>query len=413
MDRTDLDQHQCGTPNRSTGSDTLDDHPGRTSSHTIGPARQFAAIVALSLGIAMLVAAEFLPASVLPIIAGDLQVSTGMAGLTVASTALAGALTAPTISSVIGRTNRRTVLLVLLGLAIVANLLVAIAPHFMVLLLGRLVLGVAIAGYWSLAFGVGVQVAPGRPALVSTALATGTSVATIVAVPLASLLGDVAGWRTVFWIATGLTVLTTAVLAAVLPGVRAQPGAGLTMMRLALRRRRLMVGVLFVGLVAFANFLAYPYIRVLIERVSPGATAALLLAWGIGGLLGNFAAGYLSRWLRMAVTIGPVLLMGSLAVLSTTSSPVLLAVAVIGWGIGFNFVPVTTQLWVSTVEPARAEAAVALQVTAFQTAITIGSALGGLLLDRVGLGTALLVGAVAAALAAIGFASLRVRPATS
>ena len=139
------------------------------------------AITALALagGTAVLVGSEFVPAGVLPLLAHDLHVSEGRAGLAVAATALAGAVTAPTIASALPRVDRRRVLLGLMVLALISNALVAVAPTLGVLLVGRVLLGVAVAGYWTFTFGVGLAVT-GRPALVSTAMSLGTSVATIV-----------------------------------------------------------------------------------------------------------------------------------------------------------------------------------------------------------------------------------------
>lgn len=371
------------------------------------------AITALALGITMLVASEFLPASVLPLIAAEVGVSDGTAGLAVAATALAGALTAPSLASLVPRTDRRTVLVVLLGVGMAANILVALAPSFPVLLLGRLTLGVAIAGYWSLAFGAGVHVLPSRAALVSTALATGTSVATIVAMPLAAVVGSALGWRQVFWAAAGVGALATLTLAATLPSVPAHPSAGFAMMRRALGHRRLMMGILCVGLAAFANFTAYPYIRLAIEAVDPGAMAWLLLLWGAGGLVGNFLAGAISRRLRFAVSLGPFVLAVSLLLASQSGTTASLTVASLAWGLGFNLVPVTTQLWVTTVEPDDAEAAVSLQVTAFQAAITLGAIVGGVLLDHSGLAAVFLTAAAAAVLAGVGFALLPAQPAVA
>jgi len=78
------------------------------------------------------------------------------------------------------------------------------------------------------------------------------------------------------------------------------------------------------------------------------------------------------------------------------------------WGFGFNMVPVATQLWVTRVEPERAESAMSLQVTAFQVAITLGAVTGGALVDARGVGTALVAGTVLATAGAVGFGLLRV-----
>ncbi|WP_344449726.1 MFS transporter [Actinocorallia aurantiaca] len=365
-------------------------------------------LVALAAGIGALVASEFLPASVLPALAADVGVSEGVAGLAVAATAVAGAVTAPSIAVLLPRTDRRTVLVALLGAAVVANLAVAAAPGFAVLLLGRLVLGIAIAGYWSFAFGAGTHAVPGRDNMVSTSIALGVTIATIAGVPLASLVGDEVGWRAVFVGAAVLSAVSALAVAATLPSVPAHPAAGFTMLRQALANRRLMAGVLGVVLVAFGNFAAYPYIRVVIDEVAPGSTTWLLLAWGAGGLVGNLAAGWFAGRLRAVVAAAPLLLgAGLLLAVTATTLPVLSA-AIVLWGLAFNMVPVATQLWVTRVEPERAESALSLQVTAFQVAITLGSASGGVLLDAYGVTSALLLGAASAVVAGLGFAMLRV-----
>lgn len=367
----------------------------------------WAPVVALAAGIAMLVASEFLPAGVLPALAADVGVSEGVAGLAVAATAIAGAVTAPSIAVVLPRADRRTVLVGLLLVGAAANLTVATAPNFAVLLAGRLLLGVAIAGYWSFAFGAGLYAVGGRDRAVSSAIAFGVSVATVVGVPVGAVVGDVVGWRAAFGGAAVLGLLAAAGLARALPSVPAHPSAGIRMLRQALGHRRLMAGIGCVVLVAFGNFAAYPYIRVATEELDPGSTTWLLLAWGVGGVAGTLVAGAVAVRLRLLAGLAPTLLGVSL-LLATAGSLPLLTVAVVLWGFAFNMVPVATQLWVTRVEPERVESAMSLQVTAFQVAITIGSAAGGALLDAYGVGVPFVVGAAAALAAGLGFALLRI-----
>ncbi|HWD83894.1 MAG TPA: MFS transporter [Kribbella sp.] len=364
-------------------------------------------LVALDLGICLLVASEFLPASVLPRMAADLGVSEGTAGLAVAATAIAGAVTAPSIAMVLPKADRRLVLVGLLLVAVVSDLAVALAPGFAVVLLSRLILGVAIAGYWSFAFVAGVHALPGRERLVSTSLAVGVSVATIVAVPLASIGADTAGWRVVFGVAAGFTLVSLVFLALVFPPVPAHPAAGLVMMRRALRNPLLIAGLVMIVLAALGNFVAYPYIRLAIMRVAPGDSAWLLFAWGLGGLLGNLAAGVLATRLRLASAVAPLLLSLGLAVTGYAVGVPILATGVIVWGLAFSMVPVVTQLWVATAEREHTESAMSLQVTAFQAAITVGSAVGGAFVDGHGVAATLTLGAVCTVLSGIGFAVLR------
>ncbi|MFI6426200.1 MFS transporter [Promicromonospora sp. NPDC050880] len=388
-----------GTPGTATA-------PGRPGTRPGLPT--WTPVAALSFGIAMVVLSEFLPASVLPALAADVGVSEGRAGLAVAATAIAGAFTAPSIAVLLPRTDRRTVLVSLLVAAALSNVAVALAPSFAVLLAGRLLLGVALAGYWSFAFGAGTHAVPGKDHVVSSALAFGTSIATVVGVPLASVVGDAVGWRATFAGSAVLTGLGAVALGLTLPSVPPHPGAGLRMLREAVRNGRLMAGIACVVLVALGNFAAYPYIRIAIERVDAGATTWMLLAWGLGGVAGTVLAGFLARWLRPLAALAPVALSASLLLTAAATSVPVLTVAVVLWGLSMSMMPVITQLWVTRVEPERAESAMSLQVTAFQVAITAGSSLGGALLDGHGVQSLLLVGAGAAVAAGLGWAVLRV-----
>ncbi|MFD2797005.1 MFS transporter [Promicromonospora vindobonensis] len=392
-----------------TQSATVPAQPSPPSPDLSAPRRAtWAPVAALSSGIAILVASEFLPASVLPGLAADIGVSEGTAGLAVAATAIAGAFTAPSIAVLLPRADRRTVMLGLLAAAAVSNLAVAVAPSFAVLLVGRLLLGIAIAGYWSFAFGVGTHAVPGRDRLVSSAISFGVSIATVLGVPVGSIVGDAVGWRAAFGGAAVLCAISAVAFAAAIPSVPAHPTAGLRMLKEALRNTRLMAGIGCVVLVAFGNFAAYPYIRLAIDRIDPGATTWMLLAWGAGAVTGTIVAGLLARRLRPLAAAAPIALGVALVLTANASSVPVLTVAVVLWGFAFNMIPVIVQLWGARVEPQRTESAMSLSVTAFQVAITVGSALGGLLLDGYGVRPLLLVGAGAAVAAGLGWAFLRI-----
>ena len=390
-----------------TTAPTTEKDPGADDTEDVLRVPRSRAVLALATGTAVLVSSEFLPAGVLPSLAADLGVSEGTAGLAVAATAVAGALTAPSIAVVLPRADRRTVLVGLMLAAAVSNFAVALAPSFALLLVSRLVLGVAIAGFWSFAFGAGTTAAPGRDHVVATSLALGVTVATIVGVPLGSVVGDAVGWRWVFAGAAVLALLSAATVARTLPPVPASPGAGLVALRQALANRHLMLGVGAVVLVAFGNFAADPFIRLAIEDVDAGATTALLVLWGLGGLAGNVVAGRYAARLRVVAALAPLLLAAGLAATALASDLVVLALAIALWGFAMNMVPVATQLWATRVEPDRAESALSLQVTAFQVAITAGAASGGALVDARGVVAALVLGSAAAALAGLVFAALR------
>jgi predicted MFS family arabinose efflux permease len=112
------------------------------------------------LGTFSLVASEFLPASLLTRMARDLHVSEGAAGQAVTATAIMAGIAALTAPVLTRRFDRRAVLGVFAMLLIVSNAIVNLAPSLTMLLLGRLLLGVALGGFWSLAASVVSRLVP-------------------------------------------------------------------------------------------------------------------------------------------------------------------------------------------------------------------------------------------------------------
>lgn len=108
------------------------------------------AVASMSLGVFGLVGAEFLPASLLTPMAAELGVTEGMAGQAVTITAAVALLTSLCITTVVRSFDRRRILLAFSFLLILSNLLVAAAPNLPLLLAGRILLGVALGGFWTL-----------------------------------------------------------------------------------------------------------------------------------------------------------------------------------------------------------------------------------------------------------------------
>ena len=166
------------------------------------------AVFSMSLGVFALVTAEFLPASLLTPLAEGLQISKGAAGQAVTATALVALITSLFISAATRGIDRRWVLMGLSVLLVISNLIVAGAPGLVTLLIGRILMGIALGGFWTLSVATVMRLVPEQA--IPRALAImfmGVSAATVFAVPVGSYLGEMIGWRGVFIAATGLALL--------------------------------------------------------------------------------------------------------------------------------------------------------------------------------------------------------------
>ncbi|AWB94079.1 MFS transporter [Aeromicrobium chenweiae] len=356
---------------------------------------------------------EFLPASLLPRIAEDLDVSEGAAGQSVTVTAIAGAVSALLIAVVLPRADRRRVMLGLTVLAIMSDLLVALAPDLVVLLGARVLLGIALGGFWAMAAAMAAQLVPAdRIGRALTVINAGVSVAAVVAVPLGAWLGDVWGWRGVFLLGAGIALLALVVQAATLPSVAAPVTGGLRVLASTLRSRTVVIGLVAVLLIFGGHFGGYTYIRPATESmtdIDAGGLAALLLVFGVASVVGTMLSGPLAdRALRVTVFLFPAAAaLGMLVMVGTSGSTVGLYVAAVLWGFGFGGVPTAVLSWGARTEPDRLEQIGGLIVTVCNIAIAVGAVVGGLLVDRSADSSPLLVGGIAVASGAVVIASLR------
>lgn len=351
---------------------------------------RWTAIISLTLGVFSLVTAEFLPASLLTGIASDLVISAGTAGQTVTATALVGAIAAPSIPLLTRRFDRKHVMLALTLLLLVSNIMAATATNLTVLLGARVLLGVALGGFWSMAAALAMRLVPAVLfARAMSLILTGVSVATVCAAPIGAWIGELWGWRSAFTAAGIVSVIAFFAQLFTLPALPPRDKPNLRVLGELLSRPGVRVALLAVLLVISGHFAGFTYVRPLMEEVahlSVGGISAVLLGYGIGGFFGNLAGGLVAeRSERRAVVTGGGLIVAlAVSLLLAGQWPLVTGLAIVLWGFAFGFFPVGFQTWIVRVAPDHAEGAGGLLVAAFQIAIAAGAIGGGLLVDQIG-----------------------------
>ncbi|MBE7209987.1 MAG: MFS transporter [Gluconacetobacter diazotrophicus] len=366
----------------------------------------WAAVLSMTLGVFGLVTAEFLPASLLTPMAQTLGVSAGLAGQAVTVTAVM-AFPAGLLAASLTRTlDRRFVLMGFSVLLVASNLLVATADGLPVLLLARVLLGVALGGFWSMATAIAMRLVPA--ALVPRALSilfSGVSAATVVAAPLGSWLGSVYGWRSAFELAAAIGLVSLLFQVAALPRLPPTGTARLRTLGEVLRRPGIGIGMGCTVLVFGGHFMLFTYVRPYLELVAGFGFEQLsltLLVFGVFNFAGTFAAGLiLERSMRAALVLMPLLLGGAaLGLWALHTAPLEQVALVAVWGTAFGGVPVGWSTWIARAVPDQTESAGGLIVAAVQLAIAAGAAAGGGLFDSVGVAGVFAVGGTVLLLAA-------------
>ncbi|HBM3160870.1 TPA: MFS transporter [Klebsiella michiganensis] len=343
------------------------------------------AVYALALGVFGLIVAEFLPASLLTPMAASLGVSEGMAGQAVTATALVALVTGLLITTATRNIDRRWVLMFFSVLQIISSMMVAFAGSLEFLLLGRLLLGIAIGGFWSMSTATTMRLVPA--AMVPKALAiifSAVSIATVVAAPLGSYFGALIGWRNVFLICALPSVVALLWQLWVLPSMRPESVGSFATLFKVLRRPGMIGGMLATILIFSGHFAFFTYLRPFLETVAQASVegvSLILLGFGVANFIGTSIAGHL---LARSLTLALVpLAMSVLALMMVTFGHVALldGLLVAMWGFAFGLVPVGWSTWLATTVPDEAESAGGLLVASIQLAISAGAAGGGAVFD--------------------------------
>ena len=187
---------------------------------TTAARRDWAAVVSLGLGVFTITTTEIMPIGLLRPMATDLDVSEGTIGLTVTFFAFVAAISAPTLSTATRRLDRRPILLAVMAAFVVGNTLTALAVNYTMLVAVRMAIGVALGLMWAIVAATAVRLVPPNAAVRATTIAfSGVSLASVLGMPVGTVIGQAFGWRAAYWTLAGLSAVTLTALAVLLRSV--------------------------------------------------------------------------------------------------------------------------------------------------------------------------------------------------
>ena len=302
----------------------------------------------MTLCVFVLIASEFMPVSLLTPITRDLGVTEGLAGQGIAISGALAVLTSLTLSTLAGKMNRKFLQLGMTVLMAVSGLIIALASSYLMYMVGRAMIGVAIGGFWSMSAATAIRLVPQHQ--VTRALAifnAGNALATVVAAPLGSYLGATVGWRGAFLCLVPIAVVAFIWQCISLPSMdanKSHTSCG-AVFRL-FSRRMVVVGMIACGLFFMGQFALFTYVRPFLESVTR------VNSLGLSSIL-------------LIIGVAVSLLLGLWGMLATAAPT--------GWW-----------TWIARTLPDNAEAGGGLMVAVIQLAIALGSTAGGIVFDRLG-----------------------------
>lgn len=336
--------------------------------------------------------AEFVIAGILLQVAQSLGISDGAAGNLITAYALAIVLGGPVLTIYLARFDRKRVLIGLMVLFTIGNLVSALTHDYTVLLVSRVITGLAQGPF----YGIGAVVAT---RMVSQSMAgravgqmfAGLTLANVLGVPAGAFIGNAYGWSATFWVVAALGVVAIAAIAALVPHIASEKVESVAGQLSAFRNPQLWLSlaITMFGWTGFMTF--YGYIAPVAQHVvglTPQGVTGLLAAVGLGLVAGNAIGGRAADAnLRKALFGGVLAMIVSLLIVGfSTGHIVTFVIASMVFGVAsFANVP-PMQMRVMQNAGNAPELAATANISAFNIANALGGIIGGFAVDHASIG---------------------------
>lgn len=355
---------------------------------------------------------EFISVGLLPLIANDLSIPVTTAGLTVSLYALGVTFGAPVLTSLTSRMSRKTLLLWIMIVFIIGNTVAAFSTTIGLLLVARVISAFSHGVFMSIGSTIAADLVPeNRRASAISIMFTGLTVATVTGVPFGTFIGQQLGWRAAFMTIVIIGVIALIANSILVPshlrkGVKTSSRDQLKLVK----NGRLLLLFIITALGYGGTFVVFTFLSPLLQDITgfeEGTVAIILLVYGIAIAIGNMVGGKLSnqnpiRALFYMFIVQAVVLF-TLMFTAPFKVAGLITIFLMGL-LAFMNVPGLQVYVVMLAErfvPSAVDVASAINIAAFNAGIAIGSYLGGMITDSIGLIHTSWIGALMVLVAAV------------
>ena len=344
--------------------------------------RIWSSILCLALAAFIFNTTEFVPVGLLPNIAESFSMDVAHAGLLLTIYAWAVSLLSLPLTVLTAKMERRKLLIFLFCLFIGSHILAGFAWSFYSLMVARIGIACAHAVFWAITTPLAVRLAPnGKKAKAMGFIVVGTSMATVLGIPIGTMIGQLVGWRVTFLCIGVIAFCVMASLIYLLPAVPSMNTISLKAIPEVLKRPVLLNIYLLTAIIITGHFTTYTYITPFMLNVggfSEQIVVSLLLAVGFSGMIGSLIFAKYAEPHPTAILVMPVILL-IICLLSLYVCSFSLITAILQgmvWGLAITIIGMVMQSKVIDAAPDAADIATSVYSGIYNIGIGGGAFVG-------------------------------------
>lgn len=361
--------------------------------HTQKPSSK--GIFALALSAFCMGVTEFIVAGILPDLAQHFMVSQPVAGWLVTIYAIGVVIGAPILTIPISRLDRKYQLMLNLFIFLLANLIVAISDNFYLTLCARFVAGCMHGVFFVIATIAAIKIAKaGKQNTALALMVSGLTIALVTGIPLGTFVGQLFGFKAIFWLIVVLTGVAIISVWLIMPHIEGQR----TFIRnlfLALCVPKLLRAYIVTACTCGASFVLYTYIAeflLVLSTFDKQSIASILLLYGGSAVVGNLVGGKITDAKGSIISLrlmlsAQVITYALMSVSAYSQVPVLINLCAMGMVSFASIAPLKSLAILSSHKYAKGfeESAISVNEGSFNVGIACASALGGAIFAHLGI----------------------------